>query len=188
MRFSPAWEFKEIHQGWVTEYQHMSNRGRYPQGAENVARHPGLADRERAEQLLQEERAEAEQKARDQAAAWVPSNLPEAEREVWLRVCPELILAGRMKPLFSDSLQQYCEVLVRMNKLRQELDEVDWVYVTTGRHGKQYKSRPQVAQLNDDFRKFTQLVAHFGMSPATEMRYAAARQGDLFDNEFDQLD
>ncbi len=115
-----------------------------------------------------------------------PRGLTRDEKKVWDRIAPELSRLGRLKPHYVDFISQYCIVKVRMDRLRSELDAKEWVYITTGRHGVQYKAHPEVAQLNDDFRKWNSLVAQLGISPATELRFND-RQGSLFDDEFDKL-
>lgn len=111
--------------------------------------------------------------------------LSEAELKVWDRTAPHLAMLGRLKPHFLDALCEYCRVVAKLAEARKHLDEKDWVYATTGRNGTQYKSRPEVAQLNDDWRKWRSLVGEFGLAPAAE-RGMQSGQGDLFD-DFDQF-
>ncbi|MBE0434647.1 MAG: P27 family phage terminase small subunit [Methylomicrobium sp.] len=119
------------------------------------------------------------------AAAIKPDWLNEDEGRVWDRIAPELVMLGRLKPHFADALGEYCVVRVRLVKARRELDDQSWEYVTEGRNGAQYKSKPAVAQLNDDWRKWRSLVGEFGLAPAAE-RSVATNQSDLFD-DFDSL-
>ena len=109
-----------------------------------------------------------------------------AERKVWTRVAPQLVMLGRLRPHFVDALCEYCRVVVRLANARKYLDKDDWTYVTTGRNGDQFKSRPEVAQLNDDWRKWRTLVGEFGLAPSAERGLANDTQGDLFD-EFEAL-
>lgn len=97
-----------------------------------------------------------------------PRGMKPAERKVWNRIGPELSKAGRMKALFVDVIADYCRIVVRLADARRYLDAEQWSYVTTGRHGVQHKSRPEVAQLNDDWRKWRSLVAEIGLSPASQ--------------------
>lgn len=115
------------------------------------------------------------------AAALCPDDLAAAERKVWDRMAPHLAMLGRLKPHFVDALAEYCRIHRRIADARNLLDEQDWVYITNGRHGKQHKSRPEVAQLNDDWRKWRSLVGEFGLAPAAE-RGMMSGQGDLFDS------
>lgn len=167
----------------------MNNRGRYPsaKGSAKISEHPGFVDARRAEEIAESERAEKLAEAKAKAVDWAPDDLSEQESVVWVRVCAELILVGRYRPIFQDALAEYCSVLVRLKQFRKELNDEEWTYVTTGRHGMQQKARPMVAQVNVDHAKLMQLCAHFGLTPATELRYTANQQGDLFANEFDQL-
>jgi phage terminase small subunit len=122
----------------------------------------------------------------DRAAALRPDDLlTEAEIKIWNRVAPQLAMLGRLKPHFVDALCEYCRVVRRLADARRYLDEEDWIYVTHGRNGTQYKSRPEVAQLNDDWRKWRSLVGEFGLAPAAE-RGMMSGQGDLFD-DFDKF-
>jgi len=107
--------------------------------------------------------------------------LTESELKVWDRTAPQLAMLGRLKPHFVDAFCEYCRVVRRMADARNFLDKDEWTYATTGRYGDQRKSRPEVAQLNDDWRKWRSLVGEFGLAPAAE-RGMISGQGDLFDN------
>jgi len=111
--------------------------------------------------------------------------LTDAELKVWDRIAPELAMLGRLKAHFVDALCEYCRVVRRLSDARQYLDKNDWNYVIEGRNGEQHKSRPEVAQLNDDWRKWRSLVGEFGLAPAAE-RGMQSGQGDLFD-DFDSF-
>lgn len=147
--------------------------GRYKESV--LAQHPSS---KQGEQAL----AENDQVHKDRAKELRPRGLKAPERRVWDRIAPELSRLGRLKVHFVDFIEQYCVVKVRMDQLRADLDENDWSYKTVGRHGTQHKSRPEVAQLNDDWRKWNSLVAQLGLSPATELRFND-RQGGLFDDD-----
>lgn len=108
-----------------------------------------------------------------------------SELKVWDRVAPHLAMLGRLKPHFVDALCEYCRVVSRLADARRVLDEEDWTYVVVGRNGNQQKSRPEVAQLNDDWRKWRSLVGEFGLAPAAE-RGMQSGQSDLFD-DFDNF-
>lgn len=111
--------------------------------------------------------------------------LTEDELKVWDRIAPHLAMLGRLKPHYLDAVCEYCRVVRRLADARKYLDEKDWIYITQGRNGVQYKSRPEVAQLNDDWRKWRSLVGEFGLAPAAE-RGMNSGQGDLFD-DFDNF-
>lgn len=152
--------------------------GRYPES--NVAKHPAYDQGKAATEGNEESHIE-------RAKSLMPKGLSAAEKRVWMRLAPELSKAGRLKKLFVDFIHEYCIVKVRMDTTRMSLDNTEWTYVTTGRHGTQYKSRPEVAQFNDDWRKWNSLVAQMGTSPATELRFND-KQGSLFgDDEFGNI-
>lgn len=151
--------------------------GRYPEST--VAKHPAFDQGVAAV-------AENDAYHEDKAKSLRPKSLSAAERRTWDRIAPELSKLGRLKPHFVDFIGEYCIVKCRMDKARADLDKNSWTYVTTGRHGLQQKSRPEVAQFNDDWRKWNSLVAQIGLSPATELRFND-RQGSLFDDDFGTL-
>lgn len=148
-------------------------KGRKPD-LKNVARLPGVEDRERASEAS---RLVAVEKARELR----PWGMGEGANKVWDRLAPELVLLGRLKAHFVDALAEYCRITVRLAEWRRKLDAEEWTYVVDGRNGEQIKSRPEVAQLNDDWRKWRSLTASFGMTP-TDERGLAEGQGDLFDD------
>jgi len=115
-----------------------------------------------------------------------PSDLKDSEREIWDRVAPQLCRVGRLKALFVDVIAEYCRITACLVEARKMLDEEQWIYVTTGRHGEQRKANPRLAQLNDDWRKWRSLVGELGLSPNTDRNLNSA-QGDLFDDEFGQI-
>lgn len=121
-----------------------------------------------------------------QALALRPDDLTDLEQAVWDRIAPELNKLGRLKKIYIDVIAEYCRIVARMAAMRKVLDAEEWTHKTTGRHGDQLKSRPEVAQLNDDWRKFRSLVSELGLSPSAEKTLNAA-QGDLFENEFKQF-
>ncbi|QEY15476.1 hypothetical protein D0C16_05505 [Cellvibrio sp. KY-GH-1] len=152
--------------------------GRYSENV--VAKHPAFDQGAAAA-------AENEEAHIQRAKELMPRGMNADEKRVWNRIAPELSRLGRLKKHFVDFVQEYCVVKVRMDATRCQLDKDNWTYITTGRHGVQHKSRPEVAQLNDDWRKWNSLVAQLGLSPATELRFND-RQGSLFgDDEFGSI-
>lgn len=115
-----------------------------------------------------------------------PARLDDDERGVWDRLGPYLALLGRLKPHYADAFAEYCVITVRIRKARKYLDDEDWTYITTSRNGTQHKSRPEVAQLNDDWRKWRTLVGEFGLAPCAERGVKGDVQADLFD-DFDNF-
>ena len=124
---------------------------------------------------------------RDQAIKWRPRGLSRDERREWERVAVELSKCGRLHGRFVDVIREYVGLIVRMQVLRKFLATEGETYESSGRQGIQYKSRPEVAQLNDDWRKWRSLMGELGLSPASERGLSTA-QGDLFDNPFANLD
>jgi phage terminase small subunit len=101
--------------------------------------------------------------------------------KVWDAIAPHMAMLGRLKPHFVDSLAEYCVIRVRLMTARKKLDQENWTYCVEGRNGEQHKSRPEVAQLNDDWRKWRSLVGEFGLAPAAE-RGMQSGQLDLLDD------
>jgi len=153
--------------------------GRYPTGS--VSQHPAYDKGVEAD-------ANNEQKHVELSGQLRPRGMTAPEKRVWDRIAPELSRAGRLRSLFVDFLREYCIVKVAIDETRAHLNDVGvgWTYKTTGRHGAQLKSRPEVAQYNDDWRKWNSLVGQLGLSPATELRFND-KQGDLFSNPFDEV-
>lgn len=149
-------------------------RGRKP-NLDNVVGFPGTTS----------DRSEAWH--REQALAVRPIGLSRRERQLWETVAVELSKVGRLHKRFSWAIAEWVRLTVRLEESRRQLDADGWTYETTGRHGRQQKSRAEVAQLNDDWRKWARLTSELGLTPAAE-RGLASGQGDLFDNPFAALD
>jgi len=117
---------------------------------------------------------------RDIAESYKPE-MSESAGSVWDRLAPEMMALGRLKPHFVDAFAEYCYLLTRIAETRKYLAENDETYVVYGRNGEQHKSRPQVAQLNDDWRKLQRLTACFGLTPSDEKTLINSIQGSLLD-------
>lgn len=156
--------------------------GRYKQ-PDNVESHP-------SQQEGRERIAAITESHKDEARRLRPRYLTKEQQRVWDRVAPLLSAQNRLKATFVEALAEYCVIKVRIDKFRRELDRNGWEYAPgKGRNGAQKKLRPKAHQYNRDWSKWNSLIAQFGMTPATELRFDD-RQGDLFDdgdNEFDQL-
>lgn len=151
--------------------------GRYPNTAEtltkNVVAFPGetknneISDKEAKKIALQSR----------------PRGMSKPEQKVWETDLPAYVKINRFKPHFIRFFRQYCEVVARMEETRAWLDteNIGWVYTTVGRNGAQHKSRPEVAQYNDDWRKLNSLINQIGGSPATDKRFDNLQPG-LFDD------
>lgn len=153
-------------------------QGRKP-NLDNVVQHPNQNERVLDYQEPGEQDVER--------AAELKPDLTGLASEYWDRIAPQLVMLGRLKPIFVDALEDYCVIRARLKNAQEYLDEKEWVYVTEGRNGMQYKARPQVAQLNDDWRKFRSLVGEFGLAPSSERSFNAGGQLDLFDDGLGSL-
>ena len=123
----------------------------------------------------------------DKALEHRPKGLTRTERMEWARVAGELSRCGRLHGRFVDVIREYVQLIVRLRETRAYLLANGETYESEGRQGIQYKSRPEVAQFNDDWRKWRSLMGELGLSPAAE-RGLQAGQMDLFENEFAALD
>ena len=114
-------------------------------------------------------------------SAELKPDLPAAASAVWDRLAPEMIMLNRLKPHYVDAFSEYCYLLARIAETRKYLAENDETYIVQGRNGAQIKSRPQVAQLNDDWRKLSRLTSCFGMTPSDEKSLISSIQNNLID-------
>ena len=108
-------------------------------------------------------------------------DLSDSELRVWDRTAPTLAMLGRLKPHFVDALAEYCRIVRRLSDARKYLDTEEWTYIASSCGSNVLKSRPEVAQLNDDWRKWRSLVGEFGLAPAAE-RGMLSGQCDMFDS------
>ena len=113
-----------------------------------------------------------------------PKKLSAAQRHVWDRLGPTLVEMGRLTPLTADAFLEYCDIKVELDTLKALRQKQGYSFSTTGRHGEQAKTYPEVIQLNNLRAQFTQLCAHFGLTPATETRFADGRKGESGENPF----
>ena len=97
-----------------------------------------------------------------------PDWLTENQSVMWDKLGPHLCMLDRLKPIYVSAFTEFCITTCKLKEARQKLDDEEWVYVTETRNGTQYKSRPEVAQLNDDWRKWRSLVGEFGLAPQSD--------------------
>ncbi|UOA08337.1 P27 family phage terminase small subunit [Methylobacter sp. S3L5C] len=107
--------------------------------------------------------------------------LPKAAGIVWDRLAPELMVLNRLKPHYVDAFGEYCYLLARIAEMRKMLADEGETYKIIGRNGAQIKSRPEVAQLNDDWRKLSRLTSCFGLTPSDEKSLITSIQNNLVD-------
>lgn len=112
-----------------------------------------------------------------------PRGLSKEQQKIWDNDVPAYVKINRFKPHYIRFFKEYCIVVARMESTLDYLNspDVGWKYTTIGRNGEQHKSRPEVAQYNDDWRKLNSLINQIGGSPATDQRFNNL-QPDLFDD------
>lgn len=141
-----------------------------------------------------------------------PRGVTKIERKEWMRVATLLAepSVDRLKPLFVDTIIEYCRATIRLREIRQffidktaadklardlaaprhvtlpgspvcEHPLAAEVYEVQGRNGAQLKAHPHVAQMNEVWRQWRSLMMELGLSPTSE-RNMIPGQGDLFDD------
>lgn len=122
----------------------------------------------------------------DRASALKPESLNDGASKIWDILAPQMVMLGRLKSHFVIAFAEYCHLTAKIAEVRKTLDDEEWTYVTSGRNGQQYKSKPEVAQLNDDWRKWRSMQACFGLTPTDERAVMNGGQADIFD-DFDSF-
>lgn len=124
-----------------------------------------------------------------------PENLPRPEiksqpcpawvcakgQEVWVRLMPEMERHGLISALYVDMFAQFCQLVGESQALLAVIKSRGRTYTTSGRNGIQYKTRPEVAQLNEVRRQLRGFGSEFGLSPSANRHLEGLAQGDLFD-------
>ncbi len=116
-----------------------------------------------------------------------PTGLNAAERKFWDGTAAQMVMLGRLRPHFVTAYAEYVMVVCRMAETRKKLEREGWVYESQTRNGLQKKMRPEVGQLNDDWRKWRSLVGSFGLAPAESRHLTNGPQGDMFGDDWDQF-
>lgn len=117
-----------------------------------------------------------------------PAGMNTAERKFWDATAPQMVMLGRLKTHYAHTYADYCCVVVRMAKIKRELDKDGWTYESHTRNGLQKKMRPEVGQLNDDWRKWRTYVGMFGLAPSEERNLkTGGPQGDMFGDNWDSV-
>jgi P27 family predicted phage terminase small subunit len=105
------------------------------------------------------------------------------------------------------ALAETCEALAELHEARQSLanpltarirnketGEVQDIeiaqagersYASWGKDGVMFRPRPEIARINEAFRRLALLLSKFGLTPADRSRVAAAPKGEV--NEFDDI-
>lgn len=123
----------------------------------------------------------------DMAEKIRPVGLNAAERKFWNSTAPQMVMLGRLKPHYAHTYADYCCVVVRMAATKRYLDKNKWTYESQTRNGYQIKARPEVGQLNDDWRKWRTHVGMFGLAPSEERNLKSSSQGDMFGDGWDKV-
>lgn len=126
--------------------------------------------------------------SRDRADALRPEGLPFEVRAVWDRIAPPLCDPRRDRLDESNvfMFEQLCWSIARHEKLRVDIADNGETYSSETRNGTQFKSRPEVAQLNETWRQIRSLSSDFGMTPSAERGLKVAGQlGFGFEDDFD---
>ena len=110
----------------------------------------------------------------EKAERLMPPGLLDSEVAIWEHTGPILCMLGRLEAHFVDALYEYCIVRARLDSARIFLDENGWTYETDNG---QRKSRPEVGQLNDDFRKWRTLLGEFGLAPTSDRGHSTNKKG-----------
>lgn len=133
-----------------------------------------------------------QERALARAAQLRPEGLVEKVRWVYDRLAPALChpTKDRLNETNIFMFVQLCRSIERYEAYTVLIDEIGETYVSEGRQGKQIKSRPEVAQLNETWRQIRALAGDFGMTPAAERSLGASGQlpfdfGGGGDGDFD---
>ena len=107
-----------------------------------------------------------------------PDDLPFTVQAIWDRIAPSLCdpRKARLNEGNVFMFEQLCWTIERHERLRLDVREGGETYETDTRNGKQQKSRPEVAQLNETWRQIRALASDFGMTPAAERGLMASGQ------------
>lgn len=149
----------------------------------NVVQHPTAKN----VTFLEQPNDEPNEAHKAKALALRPSGMSTPERKFWDATAPQMVMLGRLKIHYAHAYAEYCSIVIRMAKTKKFLDANEWTYETHTRNGLQIKMRPEVAQLNDDWRKWRSLVGEFGLAPAADRGMVSALQGDMFGDGWNNL-
>ena len=132
--------------------------------------------------------ANFEERARARAAELKPEGLSFTVSAIWDRLAPVLCdpRKNRLNETNAYMFEQLCWTIDRHERLRVDISDNGETYESMTRNGKQFKSRPEVGQLNETWRQIRQLASDFGMTPAAERGLQGNGQLGLFDA--DELD
>lgn len=137
--------------------------------------------------------------ARAKARKLKPRGLDRAVSRIWDRLAPAVAhpTIDRLKPHMVESFRMLCEAVAEYEAYRAILARPEIyadgrvlppseTYEVETRNGRQIKSKPEVAQRNEAFRRVLTLLRDFGLTPAAERGVVAAASQGAFD--FDEED
>ena len=110
------------------------------------------------------------------------SRLEPDELAIWDRIAPLLAAHDYLNDLFIDSLVEYCRVICELDQTVKYLRDNGKTYSSETRNGIQFKSRPEVGQLNELRRMLRSYVSDFGLTPQARKQLEAV-QADLFNDD-----
>lgn len=119
-----------------------------------------------------------QERALARAAQLRPEGLLDQVRWIYDRIAPALChpTKDRLNEVNVFMFVQLCDSVARYNAYKVLIAELGETYVSEGRQGKQIKTRPEVAQLNETWRQIRALASDFGMTPAAERSLGAPGQ------------
>jgi P27 family predicted phage terminase small subunit len=112
------------------------------------------------------------QPSRTEAVPEPPSHLPQAAREEWWRVAPELHRLGLLTTLDLMTFAVYCTAVARWLRLEAELADEEFV-VPGARTERVLVTNPRAKLAVHAARDVVNFSAAFGMSPAARTRMVA---------------
>ena len=104
--------------------------------------------------------------------------------EYWHALTGWCAVAGLLQDVDAIQLAELAELCADREDLRKKIG-ADWSYKTVGRSGIQWKTRPEVAQLNLVNRMISSIAADYGATPVARLRLSGGLQGDLFGDDGD---
>lgn len=105
-----------------------------------------------------------------------------AARAAWKTITERMAQLELLDKVDSYSIALTCCQWADYVELRNFVAKEGRTYTTTGRHGLQHKTRPEVGQMNDLERRLRSSFGEHGLTPLARVRVKAPEQGNLFDD------
>lgn len=119
-----------------------------------------------------------------------PEHFDRFAADMWKRLIVDLGMYVQVTVLDLPKLELLCMSYSRYRTaldammVRKDGGEIfERTYITSGRNGKQIKTRPEYHQALEEARFMHSLMAEFGMSPASRVRLKGMGQRGLFDED-----